>query len=153
MITIRPATQDDLSDLQILNDEIFIDNRKYDIDLDLNWAKGSSGESYFRELLNNKEAFCIIAEDVGKKIGYLAAGPKDIDYRKSKYCEVENMGVLPDYKSQGIGKALMEKSFEWAKSKGYQKMFVNAYIQNVPAISFYKKNGFSEIDISLEKIL
>jgi GNAT superfamily N-acetyltransferase len=39
---------------------------------------------------------------------------------------------------------------EWAKLKGYQKMYVSAYFGNKDAIKFYKKNGFSEIDLGLE---
>jgi predicted N-acetyltransferase YhbS len=102
MINIRPATTNDLSVLQSLNDEVFIDNAKYDADLDLNWAKGEKGRTYFSNLLNNIEDYKIIAEEEGKPIGYLAASEKLIDYRNSKYLEIENMGVIPEYRSKGI---------------------------------------------------
>ncbi len=153
MIKIRIGTINDLLVLQDLNDEVFIDNAKYDIDLDLNWAKGDKGKKYFAELLSNKDAYKIIAEDEGKAIGYLAAAQKHIDYRNSKYLEIENMGVIPEYRSNGIGKLLIDECVTWAKENGYQKIFVNTYIANEKAISFYKKNGFDEIDISLEKVL
>lgn len=151
MITIRQANTSEVSDLQSLNNEVFINNAKYDDDLDLNWAQSKKGQKYFTELLNDQNSLCIIAEDVDRKVGYLAAGPKGIDYRNSKYLEIQNMGVIPEYRSKGVGKMLMDKSFEWARSKGYQKAFVNAYIKNEGAVNFYKKNGFGEIDISLEK--
>lgn len=153
MIKIRLTTINDLSVLQDLNDEVFIDNAKYDIDLDLNWAKGDKGKKYFNDLLSNKEDYKIIAEEEGRPIGYLAASQKFIDYRNSKYLEIENMGVIPEYRSKGIGKLLMDECSTWAKENGYQKIFVNTYIANQKALSFYKNNGFNEIDISLEKIL
>ncbi len=153
MLNIRLFRKDEVSDLQNLNDEVFIHNAEYDKDLDLTWAKSNKGRVYFTELLDNPEALCLIVEDEGKKVGYLAASPKKIDYRKSKYFEIENMGVTPEYRWKGIGKLIMNKCFEWAKSKGFEKAFVNSYIQNVEAIEFYKNNGFKEIDVSLEKVL
>jgi hypothetical protein len=40
---------------------------------------------------------------------------------------------------------------DWLKSKRFQKAYVNAYIKNTEAVDFYKRNGFLEIDISLER--
>lgn len=153
MITVRYGTIDDVKILQDLNDEIFVDNAKYDSDLRLDWAQSEEGRKYFTNLVNNKEALCLIAEDGDKKVGYLAASPKEIDYRKSKYFEVENMGVSPEYRSQGIGKLLLQKCFDYAKQNGFQKAFVISYANNIKAVEFYKRNGFEPIDISLEREL
>lgn len=150
---IRPAQKNEVKQLQILNDEVFVDNRKYNPDLDMNWAKSNKGKEYFTKLLNNPHACCFIAEDKRRRIGYIAAAAKNISYRKSKYIEIENMGVTPKYRSRGIGTMLIEKCCEWAKVKGFQKIYVNAYFQNIKGVSFYKKNKFLEIDVGLEKIL
>ncbi len=151
MIHIRQANNNDLTVLQNLNDEVFIDNHKYDADLDMNWAKSEKGKKYFSDLLNNTNACCFIAEENGKPVGYIAAGPKIVSYRKSKYLEIENMGVIPKYRSMGIGTMLIKECFKWGKAHGFQKIFVNAYFDNRMAIEFYRRNGFKEIDISLEK--
>jgi diamine N-acetyltransferase len=153
MIHIRRANKSEVKDLQDLNDEVFIDNQKYDSDLDMNWAQSEKGKEYFTDLLNNPNACCFIAEENGKKIGYIAAGPKTVSYRKSKYIEIENMGVIPEYRSNGIGTLLMKECLKWAKSVGFQKAFVNAYFENTMAVEFYRRNGFSEIDVSLERNL
>jgi GNAT superfamily N-acetyltransferase len=60
------------------------------------------------------------------------------------------MGVIPDYRSQGIDAQLLNACRTWAQENGFQKLFVNSYFQNKQAISFYKKQGFSEIDVSFE---
>lgn len=83
-------------------------------------------------------------------VGYIAASPKPFSYRKSTYLEVDNMGVIPEYRSQGIGGMLMEECKKWAKQNGYQKLFVNSYSENKKAISFYKNCGFNLIDVGLE---
>lgn len=150
MVRIRPAQKHEIADLQELNDEVFIDNASYDSDLDLTWAQGEKGRAYFKQLLQDPTCLCLIAEDQGRRIGYLAAGPKEVDYRKSRYFEIQNMGVIPEYRSQGIGKLLINTAFDWAKLQGFEKAFVCSYARNQRAIHFYKNHGFSEIDVSLE---
>lgn len=148
---IRFAGKDEVRVLQNLNDEVFVDNHKYDPDLKLDWAQSETGEKYFTEVLNNPEAICLIAEEGGKPVGYLAATPKDFGYRLSKYIEIENMGVSPNSRSKGIGAQLVKKCLELAKKSGYQRIYVNSYFENTKAIAFYEKCGLKKIDVSLEK--
>ena len=150
MINIRQARIDEVEKLQFLDSEVFIHDVEFDPDLDMNWAKGEKGKEFFTKVLNNPESYCLIAEDNDKAIGYLVASSKETSYRKSRCAELQNMGVSPDYRSQGIGSILVQKCLEWAKTKGYQKMYVSAYFGNKDAIKFYKKNGFLEIDLGLE---
>jgi len=151
-INIRPANIDEVKILQNLNDEVFIDNHKYDSDLKIDWAQSENGgKKYFTELLNNPSSICLVAEVDKKIVGYIVASPKEISYRNSKYIEIENMGVIPEYRSSGVGHGLMEKCLQLAKERGFEKVYVNAYSQNTKAIDFYKRNGYTEIDTSLER--
>lgn len=148
---IRKVRETEWSQLQDLNSEVFVDNAKYDSDIILNWAHSEAGTKYFQELVKDLESICLVAEDEnGTLVGYIAAAPKSISYRKSKYLEVDNMGVIPAFRSQGIGKLLMDACKKWAKEQGYQKLFVNSYSKNEKAIQFYKSCGFEVIDVSLE---
>ena len=151
MISIRRGTPEDVALLQELNDEVFVDNAQYVSDLDMTWAKGEHGFSYFTQLVNNYDNLCLIAEADGVPIGYLAAGPKKFSYKLKKYSELENMGVTPAYQSRGVGTQLLEKYFQWSKDQGYERVHVNAFAKNTGALKFYQKHGFTEIDISLEK--
>jgi GNAT superfamily N-acetyltransferase len=151
VITIRLAKAEEWNILQKLNNEVFIDNYAYDPDLKMDWATSEAGEMYFKNLLANQNACCFIAEDDGKPIGYIAGAPKSIHYRKSRYFEIENMGVNPEYRSQGIGAKLIETCEKWAKDQGFQKLYVSSYFKNTKAIMFYKKSGFAEIATDLEK--
>ncbi|HET7099278.1 MAG TPA: GNAT family N-acetyltransferase [Patescibacteria group bacterium] len=151
MVNIRPVRKDEVQKFQDLNDEIFIDNSKYDPDLKIDWAQSSFGRDYFTEALNNPESICFLAEENDNAIGYIFAAPKLNNSRLSKYIEIENMGVSPDYRSKGIGHQLIEKVLEDAKKKGFQRICVNSYSDNIKAIDFYEKNGFKKIDVSLER--
>jgi len=151
---IRKINKNEWSDLQVLNNEVFIDNAKYDSDIIIDWAMSEVGKKYFQELVNDTESVCFVVEnDLGKLVGYIAGSPKPCSYRKSKYFEIDNMGVIPEYRSQGIGAKLMEECKGWAKENGYHKLFVTSYFANNKAITFYKKTGFEEIDLSLELTL
>jgi ribosomal protein S18 acetylase RimI-like enzyme len=151
MIHIRHAEKEEVQDLQNLNNEIFVDNAKYDSDLNMDWPLSEKGKVYFTELVHDVNALCLIVEDENKKVGYLAAREKEIEYRNSRYLEIENMGVNPEYRSKGIGKLLVQKCFEWAKEKGFKKVYVSSYAQNTKAVDFYKNNGFEGVDVGLER--
>jgi diamine N-acetyltransferase len=150
---IRKARKDEVNILQVLDDEVFIHDIEFDPDLDMDWAKGEKGRTYFTNLVNDPNSYCLIAEDDDKAVGYLVASFKETTYRKSKCVEIQNMGVSPDYRSKGIGSMLIKKCLEWAKTQAFHKVYVNAYFGNLDAIKFYKKNGFSEIDLGLEQDL
>jgi ribosomal protein S18 acetylase RimI-like enzyme len=151
MIHIRTANRNDLEIIRNLDQEVFIDNQKYDSDLKMDWTKSGEGINYFTNLLNDHESCCLIAEDAEKPVGYIIATPRKITYFKTKHIEINGIGVTPKYQSQGIGSLLIEECIAWAKLKGYEKIYVNSYYKNTKAINFYKKGGFSEIDISLQK--
>jgi ribosomal protein S18 acetylase RimI-like enzyme len=150
-MVIRNARDDEVKDLQALSSEILIDNRQYYQDLDVKWALSVKGKKYFTKTLKNPKACCLVAEDNGKLIGYLTALPLRIEYHKSKCLEIESLGVTTRYRSRGIGSQLIQKCLELAKKMRFQKVYLNSYFKNKRAISFYKKNGFSEIDLSLER--
>jgi len=119
----------------------------------MDWAQSDTGKEYFTEVVSNTDAICLIAEENGKAIGYIAAQPKEFGYRLSKYIEIENMGVSPEHRSKGIGIKLMDECLKKAKDRGFQKVYVNSYSENIGAINFYEKSGFKKIDISLERDL
>ncbi|HYD34699.1 MAG TPA: GNAT family N-acetyltransferase [Vitreimonas sp.] len=149
-VIFRLARTDEGPALQLLNEEVFIDNHQYDPDLKLDWARSAEGEKYFQELVNDTNSCCIVADDLGKLAGYVAASPREFSYRHSRYLEVDNMGVSPAYRSQGLGGALMQECRTWARKHGYDKLYVNCYAKNEKALAFYKKCGFDIIDMSLE---
>ena len=108
-MNIRPGQAKEVLVFQQLNQAVFVDNYQYDDDLDLNWALSNKGKKYFAERLTNPKACCLLAEEHGKPIGYIVAAPKEVGYVKSRYFEIENMGVIPEYRSKGIGKQLMNQ--------------------------------------------
>ncbi len=149
-ILIRQATIQDVPLLQKLNQEVFIEDFQYDNDLDMDWAMGEKGKNYFTKTVSSDESACFVAEIDNKAVGYLSIGYKSTPFRKSRYLEVENIGVSPGFRSQGIGAELIKKAKVWGKKHSFSRLFVNSYFDNSRAVEFYKRNGFAEIDLGLE---
>jgi ribosomal protein S18 acetylase RimI-like enzyme len=152
MIKIRTAGKDDVSALQKLNHELFLDNQKYDPELKVEWPMSEDGNKYFSELID-RESYVLIAEDNENPVGYLVAEEREVEYRKGKSVFIENMGVSPSSQNKGIGGMLVSELVNLINEKGIKKIYVTTYLKNNKALDFYRKNGFSDIDITLEKVI
>lgn len=102
----------------------------------------------------NFECTLIVDAD-DKTVGYLTGGiQKAEDYRNIKFtCELTSMWVDEDYRSRGVGKKLIEEFEKWCKEKSILRLRVVASAQNKQGINFYKREGFEEYNLTLEKNL
>lgn len=150
-IKIQTAKSDDWQIIQKLNNQVFVSDKENDDDLDTEWPFSKEGISYYKKLANGEYGKCFIAYDGDVPVGYVALAIKDFGYRKSKYVEIENIGVDPKYRSQGIGKQLIEASVNWTKSQNATRLYVSVYWNNKKGLGFYKKNGFYESGVELDK--
>ena len=150
-IEIKKALPKDWKTIQKLNNFVFINDKDHDDDLDLDWPFSKQGIKYYKDLATGKYGHCLIVYSGNNAVGYIAIAIKEFGYRKSKYVEIENMGVDPKFRSKGIGKKLLDSATKWAKTKGATKLYVSAYWRNKRAINFYKNNKFYEIGLEMDK--
>lgn len=149
-ITFRKGGMDDLQILRDINYSSFKANEDFDPHIDLNWVNTEVATKYFTDAVTKTDHYTLIAMVDGVAAGYILMEPKEISYRTTKIIEIGIIAVLPEYRSSGIGAQLVDQAKNWAKGYGYETMFVNSYVKNERAISFYKREGFEPIDISLE---
>ena len=150
-VIVKTAKSGDWETIQKLNNQVFINDQEHDNDLDMNWPFSPKGIKYYKDLASGKYGKCFIAYLDNQPVGYIALAIKDFGYRKSKYIEIENIGVNPQHRSKGIGKMLMDESIRWAKEQKATKLYVSAYWGNKRARDFYKKNGFYESGVEMDK--
>lgn len=155
-INIRLATIHNLKAIQKLNLMLFKkENKEFDNTLNCKWTFSKDGEDYFKKRLTKNDS-CVLAAYVNDKIvGYLAGGlnKKSSTRVLSKFARLESMFVLDEFRGQGIGTKLFQAFADWCRSKGVGRLRVVAYPQNKKGINFYKKNGFVDYDLILEKDL
>lgn len=61
--------------------------------------------------------------------------------------DVMNIGVLPEYRKQGIGSLFLQKLEEMANINKCEQMMLEVRESNTPAIYLYQKHGFEPIAI------
>ena len=55
---------------------------------------------------------------------------------------VQNLGVVPEHRGRGLGKALMYKALDGFKRVGLSRAFLEVTCQNDAAIQLYRQLGF-----------
>lgn len=59
--------------------------------------------------------------------------------------EVLSIGVLPAWRSQGLGGALLEKAITTLRSLQVRRLFLEVSVFNAAAIALYRKCGFYDV--------
>ena len=109
-----------------------------------------SEKSIIEEFESNKNEFLLAKED-GVIIGFARLWEQKIGQLKGKALKMERLYLLPEKVGTGAGAFLMDKSIEYAKEKGYDKLWLQVFRPNIKAIQFYTKWGFSEFNTSPAK--
>jgi len=52
------------------------------------------------------------------------------------------LGILEQYRGNGLGSTLMDRGLEWADSQGYRKIYQSVPASNEPAIDFLEAEGW-----------
>jgi putative acetyltransferase len=85
-----------------------------------------------------------IAELDGEIVG--GAGIYPTDGLDEKTCELVKMYLLPIARGKGIGRALMNQCIDFAKSEGYDQIYLETMPELSNAIHLYEKMGFKNLN-------
>lgn len=148
-ISIREAGSKDWKAIQRIGVTVFEANKKHDPALDMEWPFSEAGVKYYQSAVSKRDNCRLIAEVDGLVTGYLIGGKFVYSYRKVVYGEIQDMGVLPEYRRRGIGTKLVNEFRKWCQAKGYSYLYVNTYYEDSRAVRFYKKQGMVPSDLVL----
>jgi putative acetyltransferase len=84
----------------------------------------------------------VVALDRGRVIGSLWVGRESNPV--TTHVASLGMSVDKEWRSKGIGSALMTEAFRWARWAGIEKLALTVYPHNQRALNLYKKFGFIE---------
>jgi ribosomal-protein-alanine N-acetyltransferase len=77
-----------------------------------------------------------VTEQKGEVAGFIVAR------RVSSDLEILNFAVRPDWRSRGIGRALLGQALSWSTTFQGQRAFLEVRASNLAALRFYQHNGF-----------
>jgi len=84
-----------------------------------------------------------VAEQEGAIVGWCDAIPGDPTAGTAHVGRL-GMGVVREFRGQGIGRRLLDATINRARAIGLEKIELSVYASNRPAIALYKKCGFFE---------
>ena len=87
---------------------------------------------------SNNDSYCLIVNESLVAFGQLIA--KDNDY-----LHLTRIVVNPSKREMGYGKSFCNKLLKIANQKGYHKISLNVYRDNIHALKLYENLGFQEI--------
>ncbi|MFS0776871.1 GNAT family N-acetyltransferase [Neobacillus sp. 3P2-tot-E-2] len=145
-INIKPCTIGDLSILQEISCETFIETFK-----DQNSPENMNAylERAFHNNQLEKELSTISSQFFfvyfnNEVAGYLKVNTQDAQSENmgEDSLEIERIYIRAKFQKLGLGKYLINKAIEIAEEQGKNKIWLGVWEKNENAIAFYKKLGF-----------
>lgn len=72
--------------------------------------------------------------------------PATDDHYGSKQANIEYLYVIPEFRRQGVGRALIEAATAWAKKKKRDFLTVAIYDANAEGVNLYRQNKFQPLN-------
>ena len=122
---IRRARADDVSEIAILEAEIFSDP----------WTQRAISDCIC------KGAMCFVAETDGEVVAYV------LGMLIAPEGEIYRIAVRPDKRPRGIGYRLLDYSVKTERGRGLETLFLEVRSKNIAARNLYRAYGFKEISV------
>lgn len=139
MIIIRDLGKEDLISLKVLLDDLNNAIKfKHEInEKDLNSIYVNIDK--YPEIYSN-----YVAIENDKIVGFLSIVFYKTFLHKGGTALINELIIAETHRNKGIGKKLIQKAIQSAKSRGMDEIEVGTEITNTKAQNFYKKTGFNE---------
>jgi ribosomal protein S18 acetylase RimI-like enzyme len=157
MTTIRPYQLTD----QERAEQCIIELQDFERALESDRVEGKAiARRYLYSLLatcQSKTGRLFVAEADDQVVGlvcfWLEREPESFLTNLAGYAYISDLVVLPTYRRQGIGSALLQQAEAFALEQGATALRIGVLAKNSAAHAAYRKAGFREYEISLLKPL
>jgi ribosomal protein S18 acetylase RimI-like enzyme len=137
-LRIREMTIDELSEVFHIGEEVF--TAEYSQSLYRTWD-----EYEVTTFFNSDNELCLVA-DAGEKILGFALGTTVKKHNSPwKYGYLVWLGVRRDIQQGGVGSGLFKEIKRRMKEQGVRMIIIDTSADNEPAIRFFEKQGFDDI--------
>jgi GNAT superfamily N-acetyltransferase len=91
------------------------------------------------QAIEDQESAVLVAEHRGELIGLCTAYLDLNSVRFGVRCWVEDLAVSPEHRSQGVGKALLDRAKDWARERGASHLELDSGDARDEAHRFYER--------------
>lgn len=89
-------------------------------------------------------ALLVVAERQNQIVGWCRVFPYQFGNKSSHVADV-GIGVHPEFRRRGIGRALMQNAVDWARDQRFEKLTLDLYASSKSARHLFEKTGFHVI--------
>ena len=148
-LIIRKATHDDLPTLLLFEQGVITAERPFDPTL----KKEKTHYYDLHQMISASHIELLVAEIDGKLVGSGYARIEDAKpyLQHKQHAYLGFMYVEPEYRGQGINKAIIEALEAWSISQGITEMRLDVYDINSFAVKAYEKAGFVKHLLNMRK--
>lgn len=148
MIEIREARGGDVEQLMKLEKSLFSKWDELDpIDkIDVGWFGSESHKKYLTKVLKDNKNKIFVLIDNAKLVGYLKAHSFCREPFLEKVGYISELYVEKPYRSQGVGKQLVDEAIKWFKQQKLTWTTTSTHVLDSEAISFWRKRGYEEFN-------
>ena len=103
---------------------------------------------FIQEGILGEDSDVLVAEKDGQIIGLASVFSVTVNPRpyrvQQTYCELDTIFVQEEYRNQGVGKALLDAAWNWAKARNHASLQLMTLGENKDARRFYERAGMRE---------
>jgi ribosomal protein S18 acetylase RimI-like enzyme len=137
-LRIREMTIDDFPEVFHIGEEVFTVD--YSQSLYRTWD-----EYEITTLFNSDNELCLVAEAAGRILGFALGTTVTKHNSPWKYGYLVWLGVRSDIQQGGVGSGLFKEIRRRMKEQGVRMIIIDTSADNRPAIRFFQKQGFGDI--------
>jgi ribosomal protein S18 acetylase RimI-like enzyme len=104
---------------------------------------------FLADLSGSSHSCLFVAEIEGEIVGFLSGELREGSpaFEPKTWAAVEDIYVVPARRSLGIGRALVEECYKWARERGADGVSLQVAAGNTRARKFYGRLGFHEVSV------
>lgn len=148
MVNIRKAKKADFNKILKLAKELHEAELPFDKNLNKNYYNNKKEIKDLKKSISSRKKVVLVAESDNDVIGYVNGYLMD---KEEAYIEkvayLDQLCVSEKCRKQGVGKMLINEFTKIMKEKNAKFIKLNAFENNIPAVSLYEKEGFKEYSI------
>ena len=91
--------------------------------------------------IRERDGFCSQATWLAANADYCVGTVQGL-IDESRSGAIQNIGVVPGYRGQGIGEALLLKALHGFQAAGMRRVYLEVTAKNTTAVRLYRKHGF-----------
>lgn len=94
---------------------------------------------------NSDSELCLVAEAAGAVLGFALGTTVTKHNSPWKYGYLVWLGVRTDIQQDGVGSGLFKEIKNRMKEQGVRMMIIDTSADNLPAVRFFEKHGFGDV--------